>query len=505
MRTSFIVLLIAFLFVGAIFAAEGTAKQATGAKAADATKPVDIKTGGAKVEVEAAKPVDTKPVDKPVDTKPVETKPVETKPQQQPPAAEAPKTETKPEAAKPAAEPKKEAVKPEAVPKIEEVKPQAAPKHETVAEQAKPVEPKVEPKVETKVEEVKVETHAAEPVKTETKPAAEPVKTETKPAAEPAKTETKPAAEPAKTETKPAAKPKEAEKPAETKSETKPATETKKTAEKKTEKTETKEKTKKATKTEPSTGGSALDDIQKVALEYLGKAQVLAEKYLAEARVYYVKYSQIAQDNAEKLVDKYLSAQNAKLLKTNFFNFYGVLAVTLAFFILAFISSKIDWVFSLNPVRAFLSAFGLGVFFTLYGFTRLVKDPAPLVAKSAPESIENLQIVALGWFAVLVALNFVSVLRGGFRNLLQFLTSSLLFVEYFELKHHIEEHTGSLPPYSLILLAFMILSYLSFAQLEAITNPAVVYNVDYKVKSSSSPSHEVTTVKEKKTKSSKKN
>jgi len=358
-----LILLFAFLFVSAVFAADaGAAKKAAGAKTEEvksATKPVDTK------------PVDTKPVDtKPVETKPVETKPVETKP-----------VDTKP--------------------------------------------------VDTK------------PVDTKPKPV----------------------------ETKPVDTQHQQQQP----------------------KVETKEQPKKAAPkadSQPNAGGSAVDDIQKQALVFLHKAQVQAEHLFAEARILYVKYGQIAHDNAERIVDKYFSVQNAVLLKTNFFNIYGVLALSLGFFILAFFSSKIDWVFSLNPVRAFLSAFGLGVFFTLYGFTHLVKDPAALVAKNAPEAIESLEVVALGWFATLLALNFASVLRGGVRNLIQFITSGLLFVEYFELKHHIEAHTGSLPPYSLILLAFAVLTFLSFAQLEASINPAVVYKVGYQVNDSNTPTKE---------------
>jgi len=249
------------------------------------------------------------------------------------------------------------------------------------------------------------------------------------------------------------------------------------------------EKATKSSSSKPATAkpasadeGFSFENIQKTATTYAHKAFDQAEKLLSESRHRFAKYSRTAQENADKLVDKYFAVENAKLIKANLFNVYGVLAGSLALVTLAFTASKINWLFSLNPLRAFFSAFGLGVFSTLYALTYLVKDPATLVAKNAPEALESFETLTFVWFSLLVALNGASITKGGLRNILQFLISALLFVDHFGARGHIEAQTGTLPPHSLNLLVFFVLTLLSFAELDAYVTPSVVYPLDFKIK-----------------------
>jgi len=251
-------------------------------------------------------------------------------------------------------------------------------------------------------------------------------------------------------------------------------------------------KTTPTTTATPKDEGFSLEQFQKLAITYSNQALDNAQDLLDDARVHFAKYSKVAQDRADQIVDKYFAPETAKVIKTNLFNLYGILAASLALVGFVFTATKINWIFSLNPARAFLSAFGFGVFATIYGLTYLVKDPVTLVAKASPQSVDSFENITFGWFSLLVALNATSiVLKGGFRNILQFLTSALLFVDHFGARAHIEAQTGTLPPHTINLLVFSVLSFLSFAQLEAEAHPGTVINLGYQTKNPSTSSQPI--------------
>jgi len=195
------------------------------------------------------------------------------------------------------------------------------------------------------------------------------------------------------------------------------------------------------------------------------------------------KYVLAARDSAEKIVDKYFPGERAQWIKINLFNVYGIAVAALVFIVLSFLITKIEWLFSLGTIRAFSSAFGLGIFSTLFVLTYVVKDPATLVAKNSPENLDNFQLLSFSWFSLLFFLNSIATLQGGFKNLLQLLVSGALFIEQFGLNGHVEAYAGTLPPYSVEILVFTLLSLLSFSQI-----PIAVVSPKKAVRSSQSSS-----------------
>lgn len=238
--------------------------------------------------------------------------------------------------------------------------------------------------------------------------------------------------------------------------------------------------------------GFTVENAQKLAGEYAQRAQEVASDVLETSRQQFDVYSKLAveqaqlalenseaytklaTEHAEGFVDKFFAPKQAKYIKENFVNIYGLLGGLLAILTSVYFVKKIRWYFNLNLLRAFFYATSFGASLTLFVLAQLSADPAPIVAKTAPANYETLQTGFFVFSVFLAVLNSFAVLRGGFSNLVQLLVGGLLFVDYFGIRPQIEAHTGPLPPYGFSVFIFYVLCFLSFSQIERATRPKPV-------------------------------
>jgi len=345
-------------------------------------------------------------------------------------------------------------------------KPKEPKKGDTPKEAAKPAPPSqpVEDKAPPKSEPIDTTTKSTDTVVVDTPPKKDELPVVVETVSPPAKEDTKPSSPEPVVEEKEVVPPKE-EKPqvVEDKEEKKvEKKEEKKTSEdKSTKKSDKKKSTPKSDKGESDQVSDTVEKVKTMLLEFSQTALAFVQSLFTNSD----KNTQLVLDNANKIVDKYFDAGSAEWIKTNLFNVYGVVVAAFVFIFSAFLVTRIQWLFTLYTLRAFLSTLGLGVFLTLFVIASLTKDPSIAIAKNNPEIFDNLKGLGLTWFSVLFLLNFLALFRGSVGNFLQLVVSHLLLVDFFGFSHHVEEFTGPLSAYSLLVVTFSLLTLLSFGKL----------------------------------------